>query len=98
MSRRSPRHGGCTSCCAPEAVEAYECVSDPAVRAVLARVAANETRHAELAWRTLRWLLDAVSRNERSSILRELHNSVDESWPIAEARESRNPSVRNGQL
>lgn len=33
--------------------------TDPAVRAVLERIVADETAHAELAWDTLRWALDA---------------------------------------
>jgi hypothetical protein len=32
---------------------------DPAVRAVLARIAADEARHAELAWRTAAWAVRA---------------------------------------
>lgn len=42
------------------AVEAAECLahaSDPAVREVLSRVARDETRHAELAWQFVRWVL-----------------------------------------
>jgi hypothetical protein len=38
-----------------EAAEALEHARDPAVRAVLAKIAEDETRHAELAWRFVRW-------------------------------------------
>ena len=42
---------------ASEASEAARLCADPAIRAVLARVAEDESRHAALAWRTARWLL-----------------------------------------
>jgi hypothetical protein len=38
-----------------EAAEALEYARDPVVRDVLARIARDETRHAELAWRFVRW-------------------------------------------
>jgi hypothetical protein len=44
---------------AAEAAEAARRCHDPAVRAVLTRIADDETRHAALAWRSLSWLLDA---------------------------------------
>jgi hypothetical protein len=40
-----------------EATEALDDAHDPAVRGVLAAIARDELRHAELAWRTLAWLL-----------------------------------------
>jgi hypothetical protein len=43
-----------------EAAEAAACAEDPALRAVLLRIAEDEARHAELAWRFVRW---AVSRD-----------------------------------
>lgn len=39
--------------------EAARHVTDPALRAVLDRTADDETRHAALAWRALRWLVAA---------------------------------------
>jgi hypothetical protein len=42
---------------AVEAREALEHARDPAVRAVLKIIAEDETRHAELAWRTAAWAL-----------------------------------------
>jgi hypothetical protein len=44
---------------AVEAREELEDTRDPAVRAVLETIARDETRHAELAWRTLAWLLSS---------------------------------------
>jgi hypothetical protein len=43
---------------AAEALALAQTVADPALRRVHARVAADEQRHAELAWRALAWLLD----------------------------------------
>lgn len=40
-----------------EAREAAVHCADPVVRAVLERIADDETRHAALAWRTLRWAI-----------------------------------------
>jgi hypothetical protein len=42
-----------------EAREAREHATDPVVCGVLAKIAADETRHAQLAWRTVAWALDA---------------------------------------
>jgi hypothetical protein len=41
-----------------EAREALEHAQDPEVRAVLARIATDETRHAGLAWRTVAWFVE----------------------------------------
>ncbi|MFZ5477771.1 MAG: ferritin-like domain-containing protein [Myxococcota bacterium] len=46
-------------CGAAEALVAAEACDDPAVAAILREIAADEARHAALAWRTLRWLLEA---------------------------------------
>ena len=43
---------------AAEAAETAAGCHDPAVKAVLTEIAADEARHAALAWRSLRWLLD----------------------------------------
>jgi hypothetical protein len=42
-----------------EAAEASEHCEDPATRSVLERIARDETRHAELAWRFVAWALEA---------------------------------------
>jgi hypothetical protein len=41
------------------ATEAHASATDPIVRASLSRIAQDETKHAGLAWRAARWLLDA---------------------------------------
>jgi hypothetical protein len=41
-----------------EAAEAAEHATDPVVRAALHRISADETRHAELAWRFVRWAIE----------------------------------------
>lgn len=40
-----------------EALESARCAEDPVVRGVLEGIAADEARHAELAWRFVRWSL-----------------------------------------
>jgi hypothetical protein len=41
-----------------EATESLEYVEDPVVRRALERIAADETRHAELAWQFVAWALE----------------------------------------
>ena len=43
---------------AAEAAEAAHRCKDPVVKAVLVKIAADEARHAALAWRSLRWLVE----------------------------------------
>ena len=38
------------------------------VRQVLEEIAQDETRHAALAWRSLQWILDDTSEEERESV------------------------------
>jgi hypothetical protein len=42
--------------------------TDPAVRAVLARIAADEARHAELAWRAVAWAMSAGGEEVRAVV------------------------------
>lgn len=53
--------GGCLNeaIAALEARDALDAVTDPAIRAVLTKIAADEERHTELAWRTLAWIVRA---------------------------------------
>ncbi len=50
------------------AAEQLERASDPAVRAVLAGIAADEARHAELAWATVAWALRQGGAPVRSAV------------------------------
>ena len=45
---------------AAELAEAAHRATDPEVRRALARIAADEQRHAALGWRTLRWMLEGA--------------------------------------
>jgi hypothetical protein len=65
---------------AEAAVAASQC-QDPAAQSVLARIAADETRHAALAWRTLRWLLD--THPEVASALRDRFDQLASTMPPA---------------
>jgi hypothetical protein len=52
---------------AAEAVEALDRATDPAVRSVLTRIAADERRHAELAWQFVKWALDQARPELRAA-------------------------------
>lgn len=50
------------------AAEALRDAEDPAVREVLAVVAADEARHAEIAWRAVRWMVEAGGEPVRAAV------------------------------
>jgi hypothetical protein len=50
------------------AAEALAVTEDPAVREVLAVVASDEARHAELAWRAVRWMVEAGGERVRAAV------------------------------
>lgn len=50
--------------------------TDPAVRAVLGRVVQDESRHAALAWGTLRWAIDAGGDDVRAAVLAALDDAM----------------------
>lgn len=49
-----------------EAREAAACAEDPALRRVLAKIAADEQRHAELGWRFVQWALSRADADQRA--------------------------------
>jgi hypothetical protein len=49
-----------------EAMAAAESAREPAVRSVLERIAADELRHAQLAWRSLGWVLREADDADRA--------------------------------
>ncbi|HEX7670995.1 MAG TPA: hypothetical protein VF395_15475, partial [Polyangiaceae bacterium] len=57
---------------AVEAAEALAHATDPAVQKALARVTVDETRHAELAWRFVRWALATGDATLRTAAARRL--------------------------
>ncbi len=67
-----------------EAAEAREHAADPVVRAVLEQIAADETRHAELAWRTLSWALDSGDAELARAVRAELRAALGEPAPATE--------------
>ncbi len=52
------------------AAEQLARAEDPAVRAALARIAADEARHAELAWKTVAWAVRAGGSEVRAAVER----------------------------
>lgn len=71
-------HEGCVgeTIAALEASEALALASDPAVRDCLARIHEDERRHAELAWRFVRWAVRVGGASVQSRIQRELAQLV----------------------
>jgi hypothetical protein len=51
-----------------QASEQHAAATDPAVRAALAVIAADEARHAELAWRTVAWAVAAGGAEVRRAV------------------------------
>lgn len=56
------------TCAALEAAEAAERATDPAAIFVLRRIAADETRHAELGWRFVKWALATFGADVREAV------------------------------
>jgi hypothetical protein len=50
------------------AAEELAAAEDPAVRSVLAAIAADEARHAELAWRTVAWAVRVGDARVRAAV------------------------------
>ncbi len=69
---------------AVEAGEASQAAQDPAVSSALATIAEDESRHAELAWRFVRWALDTQGEPVRAVIEQELAHAL---LPAATAAE-----------
>jgi hypothetical protein len=59
-----------------EAMTAAEHAQVPAVRAVLERIAADELRHAQLAWQSLAWLLGIADERDRAWALALLDRTI----------------------
>lgn len=53
-----------------QALDALADTTDPAVREVLEITVADETRHAELAWRFLSWALEVGGEDTREAVVR----------------------------
>jgi hypothetical protein len=78
-----------------EAREALEWATDPAVREVLAIVARDELRHAQLAWRTLSWLV-ASGRVRAETVLQESARAFLEALSISRAEVSERELLEHG--
>ena len=74
---------------------------DPAVRAVLAEIAEDEARHAELAWRIVAWAVRAGGSEVREATARALFEAIGGAWrgPGAEVRAEEDGTLRaHGRL
>jgi hypothetical protein len=93
---------GCVneSVAACEAAEAASCCRDPQVTAVLEIIAADERRHALLAWDALRWLIDRHGDRVRGPLVDRLARlGVGPDWiPSKPESELDRRLVAHGQL
>jgi hypothetical protein len=69
-----------------EAREAAAQAKDPVVAAVLEEIAADELRHAQLGWRSLRWILDQADASLRGFAIACLDEAVLEHAGAAKAQ------------
>jgi hypothetical protein len=88
---------------AVEAAEALAHAEDPAVRAALERVVRDETRHAELAWRFVKWVIESNPSGLRDAALTALSSVVAselEASPTSAVRREpgRAPLLAHGAL
>ena len=72
---------------AVEAREAFEHATDPRVREVLEAIARDETKHAELAWKTVAWAIRAGGDRVRARVEETLARVVAEPPSPPGARE-----------
>lgn len=73
---------------AVEAGEAATRASDPVVRKALETIAADESAHAELAWRTVKWALQTFGADVRDAIRDEMARLVEELGTAYETRKT----------
>ena len=66
------------TCAALEAAESAELARDPALKRAYARIAQDEQRHAELAFRFLRWAYAEATRDERAQFVSDAQRRVRE--------------------
>ena len=69
-----------------EAGEAGARANDPVIRQALEMIAADESEHAELAWRTVKWALDTFGADVRETIHEEMARLADEMGTAHETR------------
>lgn len=74
---------------AVEAGEAGTRANDPVVRQTLEMIAADESEHAELAWRTVKWALHTFGANVRETIREEMARLADELGTAHETRRTK---------
>lgn len=79
------------TCAAVEARAAALEATDPAVREVLARIATDELRHAELGYRFVKWALDEATPAMRQSLVTALETALSERLSAR-----RTPSMQKG--
>jgi hypothetical protein len=74
------------------AAEQLARATDPAVRAALTEIAADEARHAELAWKTVAWAVNAGGGEVRRLTARALFDALAGASRVCGAREASPPA------
>jgi hypothetical protein len=69
-----------------EAAEALQHCEDEAARPVLERIAAEEARHAELAWRFVAWALESTAGREAAELRRQVREAFADELAATGAR------------
>jgi hypothetical protein len=77
-----------------EAGEALAHARDPVVREVLATIARDEQRHAELAWRHVAWELAEAGADERAAIIAIVERAIADAELALPASTGREPDLR----
>jgi hypothetical protein len=72
--------------------------TDPAVRAALAEIAADEARHAELAWRTVAWALRTGGHDVREAVAKALAEALEDALDRRDAHGERAGLEAHGRL
>jgi hypothetical protein len=90
---------GCVgeSVAAVVAAEQLAVARDPAVRAALTRIVADEARHAELAWRTVAWALEAGGDDVHEAVT-EAFRAALAARPLPATKSSRLALEAHGRL
>lgn len=76
-----------------EAQALASCTHDPVVASLQARIAADEQRHAELAWCVLKWMLDDADADTRAFVRQTFESAIASAAHDPAPRSSVEPSV-----
>jgi hypothetical protein len=93
-------HEGCIgeTLASLEAATVFENVQEPAVKDVLSHIAEDEGRHAELAWRFVKWALPRGGDDLRRAVRRAFDEAIAAAPPAMEEDEESKLLAHHGRL